>query len=34
MVVGRGRDGRLGQVPNEKASHCDRNVQDVMIEDL
>jgi len=26
--------GRRGQVPNEEAPHCDRNVQDVMIEDL
>jgi len=29
-----GRGGRCGQVPNEEAPHRDRNVQDVMIEDL
>jgi hypothetical protein len=26
--------GRRGQVPNEEAPHRDRNVQDMMIEDL
>jgi hypothetical protein len=34
MAGSRGRDGRRGQVPNEEAPHCDRNIQDVMIEDL
>jgi len=29
-----GRGGHRGQVPNEEAPHCDRNVQDMMIEDL
>jgi hypothetical protein len=29
-----GRGGRRGQVPNEEAPHRNRNVQDVMIEDL
>jgi hypothetical protein len=29
-----GGRGRRGQVPNEEAPHHDRNVQDVMIEDL
>jgi hypothetical protein len=34
MAGGRGRGGRRGQVPNEEALHHNRNVQDVMIEDL
>jgi hypothetical protein len=34
MVGGRGRGGRRGQVPNEEAPHRDRNIQDVMIENL
>ena len=34
MAGGRGRGGHRGQVPNEEAPHRDRNVQDVMIEDL
>jgi hypothetical protein len=34
MVGGRARGGRHGQFPNEEAPHRDRNIQDVMIEDL
>jgi len=34
MAGGRGRGGRRGHVPNEEAPHRDRNVQDVMVEDL
>jgi hypothetical protein len=34
MDVGRGHGGCRGQVPNEEASYRDRNVQDVMIEEL
>jgi tryptophan 2,3-dioxygenase len=34
MAGGRGCGGRRGQVSNEEAPHRDRNVQDVMIEDL
>jgi hypothetical protein len=34
MAGGHGHGGRRGQVPNEEASHRDRNVQDMMISDL
>jgi hypothetical protein len=34
MAGGYGRSGRRAQVLNEEAPHHDRNVQDVMIEDL
>jgi len=34
VSMGHGRRGRLWQVPNEEAPYCDRNIQDVMIEDL
>jgi hypothetical protein len=34
MVGDRVHGGRRGQVPNEEAPHRDRNVQDMMIEDL
>jgi hypothetical protein len=34
MAGGCGRGGRRGQVLNEEGPHCDRSVQDVMIEDL
>jgi len=34
MAGGRSCGGRRGQVPNEEGPHRDRNIQDVMIEDL
>jgi len=34
MAGGRDRGGRRGQVLNEEASHHDRNIHDMMIEDL
>jgi hypothetical protein len=34
VLMAGGRGGHCGQVPNEEAPHRDRNVQDVMIEDL
>jgi hypothetical protein len=33
-IIYYGHGGHRGQVPSEEVRHCDRNVQDVMIEDL